>query len=84
MPKWEDEIKGNTPVGSSAKCGRFRLDVHRHIHYPADVWLASCGYLFSQKVLKSKSFELAKYEAAIELKLILTEALADIKPESDI
>jgi hypothetical protein len=81
MPKWKDKKKkfDNPEIDSSEiKLGLFRLFVHRHIHYPPDTWLASCGYLFSQIELASKDLEQAKIQAVAKVHVILEDALADI------
>jgi len=81
MPKWKDKKRrfDNPEIESAeTRLGSFRLTVHRHIHYPPDTWLASCGYLFSQVELASKDLEQAKIQAVAKLQVILETALADI------
>jgi hypothetical protein len=66
------------PNSWCAEIGRFRLRVHRHIHYPENVWLASCDQLFSNRELVSLDADEAKKEAVRALKTILTNALQAI------
>ena len=65
-----------------AKIGMFTLRVHRHIHYPPDMWLASCHPdLFSQLELASKDAELAKREAVDRLRACCKSALNEMDEE---
>ena len=63
------------PSVYETQLGRFRLVVHRHIHYPANVWLASCESVLNKRELASRDIEDAKSEAVEMLRVILTNAL---------
>lgn len=81
MPDWKDKKRNYTSdeiVSSEIRFGKFRLTVHRHIHYPPDVWLASCTDLFSQIELASKELNEAKCQAKAKVQVILEDALKDI------
>ena len=81
MSKWKDKKKSyvcDEISQSEISFGQFRLTVHRHIHYPPDVWLASCTDMFSQMELKSKDLSEAKCQAKARVQSILEEALKDI------
>lgn len=81
MTKWKDEKAGYADpkiVGSEILLGKFKLSVHRHIHYDADTWLASCYGLFDQVVLKSKDLSEAKCQAKAKVQVIMEDALKDI------
>lgn len=83
MPvSWKDK-KGRYDdpkiMSSETRIGCFRLMVHRHIHYPPDVWLFSCSHLpLDQVELSSKSLDEAKVQAVAEVKTILETALRSI------
>ena len=81
MQKWKDRKKSYySPEieSSTATFGRFRLDVHRHITHPPDVWLASCGNLFNQIEMASKDLSQAKIQAKAKLQVILEDAVSEI------
>lgn len=82
MSKWKNKGKGygdnSTIQGSDISFGQFRLSIHRHISYPKDKWLATCGYLFSCRELSSKDLEQAKIQAKSLLQCILQNALDKI------
>lgn len=81
MPKWKDEKNyhdSDDIKGSAIKLGRFKLSIHRHIDYPADVWFASCSYLFNCVELASKDPNEAKSQAKAKLQVILEDAIKDI------
>jgi hypothetical protein len=80
MP-WKDKKKrydSDEIESSEINLGCFRLTVHRHIHYPPDVWLASCTNLFSQIELASKDLDEAKCQAKAKVQVLLENALKDI------
>lgn len=52
-----------TPRVYNRRAGAFRLSVHRHIHYPADVWLFTCEPIATQRPLRSVDSSEAKDEA---------------------
>ena len=58
--------KDRTPNAWKFNARGVILTVHRHIHYPPDVWLASAEPFFDMKELTAKDPEKAKKEA-IEL-----------------
>jgi hypothetical protein len=64
-----------TPTSWTAQVGRFRLVVHRHIHHPPDVWLASCNDLLNKVELKSRDIKYAQQEALMYLHGILQNAI---------
>ena len=77
---WKDvtSISQDAKHGPSVyetQLGRFRLVVHRHIHYPANVWLASCESVINKCELVARDIEDAKREAVAMLRMILTNAL---------
>ena len=81
MAKWKDEKAGYADkkiIGSEIRLGKFKLSVHRHIHYDADIWLASCYGLFDQVVLRSKELLEAKCQAKAKVQVMLEDALKDI------
>lgn len=88
MIEWKDtsswsqndtEEDRKTPKVWTAKIGKFTLKVHRHIHYPADVWLATCHPdVMSQVVLASKDIDEAKCQAVAKLQVICEEAVQAI------
>lgn len=56
--------KERIPTAWGLNADGIRISVHRHIHYPKDVWLLSCHNLgVSLQELKSKDIEGAKAEA---------------------
>jgi len=63
------------PSVFETQLGRFRLCVHRHIHYPDNVWLASCDGVLNKCELVARDIEVAKVEAVEMLRAILTNAL---------
>jgi len=63
------------PSVFETRLGRFRLVVHRHIHYPANVWLASCESALNKRELASRDIEDAKSEAVAMLRAVLVTAL---------
>ena len=63
------------PSVFETRLGRFRLCVHRHIHYPDNVWLASCDGVLNKCELVARDIEVAKREAVAMLRMILTNAL---------
>ncbi|UCE64934.1 MAG: hypothetical protein JSU85_08590 [Candidatus Zixiibacteriota bacterium] len=77
--KWIDRKKRyDNPeiVSSEIYLGMFRLNVHKHIDYPKNIWLASCyPDIFKCRELKNKDLEKAKPEAVEILKTILKDAL---------
>ena len=79
--KWRDITsysqgqEDRVPEVLELKVGKFFLRVHRHIHYPPTVWLASCDGLFNCKGLKSYTPGGAKLEAIEMLKIVLVDAL---------
>ena len=84
MAKWKDRMKSWDPPKveeSSVRFGRFKLSVHRHIHYPKDTWLASCAYLFDRHELTSKDIVEAKCQAKAYLQTTLKNALDEIEKE---
>jgi len=59
--------------------GRVRISLHRHIHYPPDTWLVSCGEAeFSAFELVSKTVDDAKKEAVDLVKDRLRTMLAGL------
>lgn len=60
------------------KMGEFRLTVHGHIHFPKDMWLASCPGLFDTDELASKDLNAAKCQATVKLQVILEQAIKDL------
>ena len=73
--KWIDEVRGGEVTGSVLKAGKFKISVHRHIHYPADMWLFDCYGLFDCKELASKNLEEAKCQAAALVQVELENAV---------
>ena len=68
-----------TPKAWTAKIGNFTLKIHRHIHYPPDVWLVSCQPgVMSQVELASKDADEAKCQAVAKLQVICEEAVQAI------
>lgn len=81
MPNWKDKEKrlsSDEIESSEIHLGRFRLIVHRHINYPANMWLASCTDLFSQIKMASKDLDEAKCQAKAKVRVILEDALKDV------
>ena len=82
MKKWKDFgklVDGDIDIRSSEiRFGEFNLIVHRHIHYPKDMWLASCAYIFDQVELYSKNLDEAKTQAKAKLQVILQDALDEL------
>ena len=82
MAKWKDKKKrfdSDEVESSSIRLGQFRLLIHRHIHYPPDVWLASCHLgIFDQVELASKDLKEAKCQAKAKVQVILEDAIKDI------
>ncbi len=85
MSEWKDVSsfcqtdKERIPNCFESRFGKFRLVVHRHIHYPKDMWLASCyPNVFSQLELASKDIEGAKCQAKAMLQAILEKAVAEL------
>jgi hypothetical protein len=76
--KWSDVSSRRDGAVWEAKCGVFWLQVHRHIHYPPDVWLASCRELFQCIELKSRDLGKAKIEAKRKLVALLEKALQEL------
>jgi hypothetical protein len=82
---WKDKVKSyndDTVASSETRAGEFKLSIHRHVHYAPDVWLGSCGYIFSQSELKSKDVQGAKAEAESKLRLVLEKALSDLDKDA--
>jgi len=83
IPKWEDDTSysrsetNRVPAVWGLKTKTMRISVHRHIHYPPDMWLCSCG-LFDKLALESKDIDAAKAEALRKVHEVLTEMLKDI------
>lgn len=87
MVKWEDtsswsdfdskEVRA-VPKSWTARIGRFRLTVHRHIQYEPDQWLASCPGVFECVELASKDVEQAKVQAVAKLQVICEDAIRSI------
>lgn len=75
MPKWIDETRRGEITGSVLKAGKFTISVHRHIHYPADMWLFDCFGLFDCKELDCKNLEEAKCQAAALVQVELENAV---------
>jgi len=70
------ETDRSQPKTWQAKVGVFRLLVHRHVHYPPDIWLATCHPdLFSQVELESKNADDAKLEAVKKLRACCEDAI---------
>ena len=77
---WKDvtSISQDAKHGPSVfetRLGRFRLVVHRHIHYPDNVWLASCEGVMNKCELVARDIEVAKREAVAMLRAVLVTAL---------
>ena len=71
--------KERIPKCFEVEFGHFKLVVHRHIHYPQDVWLASCHpELFRHRELKSKDLAEAQCQAVAMLQVELENALREI------
>lgn len=86
LPKpWKDissfskSGKDHTPRSWIAKFGVFDLILTRHIHYAADVWLASCPGVFSDRKMDSKEV----YDAAAQAVAILQSKLENTLKEID-
>ena len=75
-PRWRKDIDCEC---YSIKLGVFTLCVHRHVSFPDNMWLTSCGYIFSCRKLESKDLKDAKGEAVDMLKEILNEALYEAR-----
>lgn len=82
MSAWVDTTSRQRGEASDApprvyhrRAGSFRLSVHRHIHYPADVWLFTCEPIATMRPLTAKD----PAEAQIEADAIFTQALAEAK-----
>ena len=80
MIDWKDVTsysrgEKHDPSVFETRLGRFRLVVHRHIHYPDNVWLASCDGVLNKCELVARDIEVAKVEAVEMLRAILTNAL---------
>jgi len=75
VEKWKDETRRGEITGSVLKAGKFKISVHRHIHYPADMWLFDCYGLFDCKELASKNLEEAKCQAAALVQVELETAV---------
>lgn len=73
---WNDESSfgksdtDRTPNSWTAKAGKLRIHIHRHIHYPKDTWLLTCAPFFDKKVLESKDADEVKAES---IKLVRCE-----------
>jgi len=77
--KWEDITRKGVLVSSEIKLGGFHLSVHRHIHYPPDVWLTNCyPGLFDNYELPSKDITVSKNLAISKLESCLRVALNEI------
>lgn len=89
MIKWNDTsswsknaTERSQPKEWTALVGIFRLVVHRHIHYPPDVWLASCHpKVFTRRELASQDVDEAKNQALAILKAVCEEALYSMAGE---
>jgi len=80
--KWKNESsfsqaeKDKTPNCWVAKAGRFKLTVHRHIHYPPTTWLLSCdGVRLECWELSATNIKEAKREAIEIVRKRLIEAI---------
>ena len=84
MLLWKDATtysRGETdrnPRVWTANVGRLKMTVHRHIHYPKNVWLLSCDPLFDCHQLESPEELMAKRQSAELIAGQLHKALADI------
>lgn len=78
MATWDDIKRNGEIVASSLKAGKFKILVHRHIHYPPDTWLLDCYGLFDNKELASKNLEEAKCQAAALVQVELETAVKAI------
>lgn len=83
--KWKDVTSfsqgdtDRTPRSWTANAGRIRIDVHRHIHYPPDVWLLSCDALrIDNNELPSRDIEDAKCEAVAVVRGLLEAAIGEM------
>jgi hypothetical protein len=80
MSAWKDATSyqrgddGKTPRVYRRTAGAFRLTVHRHINYAADVWLFTCEPIADCDPLGSKDPDGAQREADARFHLALTEA----------
>ncbi len=81
MSEWKDQSsfaqgdKARVPNTYRRKAGVFTLAIHRHIHYPPDVWLFSCSSVADKHELKAKDISAAKQEADALFWLRLHEAI---------
>ena len=65
--------KDKTPHCFEVRAAGLKVVVHRHIHYPPDVWLASAEPFFHHKELESKDIDGAKEETATLIKNCLAD-----------
>lgn len=86
MVTWTDtsswsrgEKDRSQPKQYTANIGAFRLTVHRHIHYPPCVWLATChpDVMLHVELAASDAGE-AKCQAVAMLQAICQEAIDEI------
>ena len=64
-----------TPKAWRTCVGPFEVKIHHHIHYPPEVWLATCNGVFEQLEMTSIDVDEAKCQAMAKLQGILKEAL---------
>lgn len=72
---WTDEIRRGVVAASKLQAGKFIISVHRHIHYPENVWLLSCSGLFDNRQLASELLSEAKCQAAALVQVDLEAAV---------
>lgn len=86
---WEDisshsrDSKDRTPRTWRRKIGVFTIWLSRHIHYPPDVWLATCDGVFPQQPMKSKDVREAACQAVAKLQVAIEEARGEILGAND-
>jgi hypothetical protein len=69
-----------TPRNFELKTKYLRINVHRHINWPKDVWLLSCHQLGMEcREMKEVSIERAQVEAIEHIKHALNAYLKDLK-----
>jgi len=84
MIEWKDETmysqgeKERVPRVWSTRAGKFRISVHRHIHYPPSQWLLSCEGLFRNVALRPEDIDKAKSQAIAKMQVELERAMNEI------
>ena len=63
ISSYSQGTQNKKPISFQMVQNNVRIVVTRHIHFPPDVWVASCNPWFSLLELKNKNIEDAKKEA---------------------